>query len=85
MSDFVNNSLDGGLGQTDPVYAVSNLSSLFKVCALALDGVGGYRQDIRQRALEDIRLTLVLSSRLAEDVAVIVDRAIIATKKGGAK
>jgi hypothetical protein len=85
MSDIANNSLDGGLGQTDPVYAVSNLSSLFTVCALALNGVGEYREDIRERALDEIRITMVLSSHLAEDAALMVDRAISAAKKGGAK
>lgn len=85
MSDTRTNSLDGGLGQTDPVYAVSNLSSLFTVCALALEGVGGYREDIRERALDEIRITMVLSSHLAEDAALMVERAISAAKKGGAK
>jgi hypothetical protein len=85
MSDIASNSLDGGLGQTDPVYAVSNLSSLFTVCALALNGVGEYREDIRERALDDIRIVMVLSSHLAEDAAVMVERSISAAKKGGAK
>jgi hypothetical protein len=85
MSDIAQNALDGGSGRTDPVYAVSNLSSLFTVCALALDGLGEYRQDIRERAMEDIRLALVLSSHLAEDAAIMVERAIIAAKKGGAE
>ena len=52
MNDIATNTLDGGLGLTDPVYAVSNLSSLFTVCALALNGVGEYREDIRERALK---------------------------------
>jgi hypothetical protein len=85
MSDIANNSLDGGLGRTDPVYAVSNLSSLFTVCALALNGVGEYREDIRERALDDIRIATVLFSHLAEDAALMVERAISAAEKGGAK
>jgi hypothetical protein len=85
MSTISTNTLDGGLGLTDPVYAVSNLSSLFTVCALALNGVGEYREDIRERALDDIRLTMVLSARLADDAAVAVERAIAAAKKGGEK
>lgn len=84
MSDISTNTLDGGLGLTDPVYAVSNLSSLFTVCALALNGVGEYREDIRERALDDIRLTMVLSAHLAVEAAVAVERAIAAAKKGGA-
>jgi len=65
----------GSLVFTDPVYAVSNLSSLFTVCALALGGADDYREDIKDRAIEDIKLTLEWGALLADDVALQVARA----------
>ena len=61
----------------DPVFAVGSLSSLFTVCAMALDGCNEWREDIKDRAIEDVRWTLYLGAVLASDVAVLV------AEKGG--
>jgi hypothetical protein len=63
----------GDAHKTDPVYAVSNLGSLFSVCACALDGASYYRDDIKSRAIEDVRLVLELAAALAADVAEAVE------------
>lgn len=69
--------------RTDPVYAVSNLSSLFTVCAIAIDGADDFREDIKDRLLEEIRCVLNMGAIIAQDVAVLVERQI--DRKGGAK
>jgi hypothetical protein len=66
----------GGMHKTDPVYAVSNLSTLFTVSALALQGTQGLGSAYRERALDDIRLALELFALVADDVANTVERAI---------
>ncbi|KQZ31611.1 hypothetical protein ASD50_15210 [Mesorhizobium sp. Root552] len=65
---------------TDPVYAVSNLSSLFSVCAIALDGLSDYDEAHQERGLQDVKHTLELCAVLAVDVAIHVEKALA---KGG--
>lgn len=71
---------------SDPTYAVSNLSSLFAVCAFALEGLSDYSEAIQDRGLQDVKHTLELCAELAVHVAIDVERAIAkADPKGGAK
>jgi hypothetical protein len=62
--------------KTDPLYMVSNLGSLFSVCALALEGVAAYREDLRERMTENIRLVLQMGAVLALDTGCAVDNAL---------
>jgi hypothetical protein len=62
---------------------VSNLSSLFTVCALAIDGVADFRQDIKERCIEEIRCVLNMGALIAQDVAIFVEKRV--DEKGGAK
>lgn len=81
MSDIVNR-----IGaDADPVYRVANLTSLIAVCAMALDAVDEFNDDIRKRTTMDIKHVLELSTIYAEETIVDVERAISAAKKGGAK
>jgi hypothetical protein len=71
---------------TDPTYAVSNLSSLFAVCAFALDGLSDYSEAIQDRGLQDVKHTLEFCAELAVHVANDVEQAIAeANTKGGAE
>ncbi|MHA6641320.1 hypothetical protein [Mesorhizobium sp. A623] len=74
-------NLPGGAHRVDPVYAVSNLASLFTVCAMALDGASSFRADIRDRLTKEIEQVLNMGALIAEDVALLVEREI---GKGGA-
>jgi hypothetical protein len=65
----IQTSLPGCLVRTDAVYAVSNLSSLFTVCALAVKGSDEYCEDIRERVLDDVTEVLQWGALLAEDIA----------------
>lgn len=71
---------------SDPAYAVSNLSSLFAVCAFALDGLSDYSEALQDRGLQDVKHTLELCAELAVHVANDVEQAIAdANPKGGAE
>lgn len=74
---LVAGNLAGGDFRDDPVYQVSNLGSLFSVCAAALEGASIYREDIRERLHDEIRLVLQLGAVLTLDVATTVDNATI--------
>jgi hypothetical protein len=82
MSEDVHNHPGSGF-RTDPVYAVSTLSSLFTVCALAIDGTVDFRKDNQERAIEEIRCVLNMGAMIAQDVAVLVERHV--NEKGGEK
>jgi hypothetical protein len=69
----------------DPVYRVANISSLIAVCAMALDAVGEFNDDIRKRTTMDIKHVLELSVIYADETTIDVERAISAVEKGGAK
>lgn len=57
-----------------PAYRVANISSLFSVCALALESVGEFRDDIRERLTLDIKHVLEMGAVLAEDLISDVER-----------
>ncbi len=57
-------------------YAVANLSSLFTVCALALNDVEGWSDEIRKRVTQDIKHVMEMGALLAEDAAALTEKQI---------
>lgn len=66
--------------ETDPVYKVSNLGSLFTVCALALDAAHDWCDDIRDRAIDEVKTVLQWGAMLSLDIASAVDKAVTEKK-----
>ncbi len=73
----------GGLSYTDPLGMVANLSSLFTVCALALEGATEWRGDIRDRVTEDVKHVLHFAALIAETEVLEVVAKAVEAKKGG--
>lgn len=57
-------------------YAIANLSSLFTVCALALNDVEGWSEEIRRRVTQDIKHVMEMGALLAEDAAALAEKQI---------
>lgn len=81
MSERTFNLLGQEGYETDPVYKVSNLGSLFTVCALALDSTADWREGIRNRAIDEIVTVLQLGAILSGDAALAVARALPEDRK----
>lgn len=67
-------AIPGAQHRNSASYQVSNLSSLFTVCALALNDTEEWSEDYRKRATEEIKLVLELGAYLAVEACVLVER-----------
>jgi hypothetical protein len=54
-------------------YAVANLSSLFTVCALALNDAEDWSDEIRKSVTQDIKHVLQMGAILASDACVMAE------------
>lgn len=71
--------------RTSAAYAISNLSSLFTVCALALSDAQEWSEEIRQSVTQDVKYVLEMGAMLAEDAAVLAEKEIAKAAQGGQK
>lgn len=65
--------LPGYQHKESAAYAVSNLGSLFTVCALALNDAEDWSEEIRKRVTQDIKHVLELGAVLAIDAGSLIE------------
>lgn len=69
-------NLPGSGSREEAPDAVSYLGSLFSVCSFAMGDVGNWSDDVRKRALSDIKAVLDLGAVLASETTMLVERKI---------
>ncbi|WP_275790467.1 hypothetical protein [Pararhizobium gei] len=78
-------SRPGSNHRDDGTYQVANLASLFTVCALALNDVDEWSDEIRKSVTQDVKLVLEMGALLAEDAGLLLERQIAEAKKPEAR
>lgn len=64
-----------GANQRDSVsYAIANLSSLFTVCALAINDAEDWSEEIRKSVTQDIKCVLEWGAILATDTCAMAEK-----------
>ena len=66
--------LPGANERKNVIFAISNLSSLFTVCALALNDAQDWSDDVRHRVTLDIKHVMEMGALLAEDAAALAEK-----------